>query len=152
MIYLGKNSLIHTRGWIHKYVKSFRTYLRGLFIQISESLSIAIVISSGGSRISPKRGHQLPGGAPTYKFAKFYCMKLKEFGPPGGHALPRVPLRSATDIRVYLEGYWTTPNRSIPTSSNWLHICSFQHVKSIHPREDHEITWLFFQHKKTAVI
>ena len=41
-----------------------------------------------------------PGGAPTYEFAKFpkNCMKLKEFGPPGGR-VPRVPLRSATGGR-----------------------------------------------------
>ena len=34
-------------------------------------------------RISPRRGCQLPRGAPTYDFIKFSqnCMKLKEFGP-----------------------------------------------------------------------
>ena len=30
-------------------------------------------------------------GAPTYNFAK-NCMKLKEFGPPGGHASLAPPL------------------------------------------------------------
>ena len=29
------------------------------------------VENSGGSRISPRRGRQLPGGAPTYDFDKF---------------------------------------------------------------------------------
>ena len=55
---------------------------------------------SGGSRISLRRGRQLPGGAPTYDFAKFpkNCMKLKEFGPPRGGVRPQRPpaLRSAT--------------------------------------------------------
>ena len=36
------------------------------------------IIVSGGSRISPRRGHQLPrGGAPTYDFAKI-SQKLHE--------------------------------------------------------------------------
>ena len=36
-------------------------------------------------------GANSPGGAPTYDFAKFSknCMKLKEFGPPGGGARPK---------------------------------------------------------------
>ena len=49
-------------------------------------------ISSGGSRI-------FPGGAPTPKSAIIFqffaenCMKMKEFGPPGGGARPwRPPL------------------------------------------------------------
>ena len=38
-------------------------------------------------------GANSPGVAPTYEFAKFSqnCMKLKEFGPPGGARVPRVP-------------------------------------------------------------
>ena len=51
-----------------------------------------LLLYSGGSRISPRRGRQLPrGGAPTYDFANFpkNCMKLKEFGPPGGRARPK---------------------------------------------------------------
>ena len=41
---------------------------------------------SGGSRISPRRGRQLPGGAPTYDFAKI-SQKLHEIEriwTPGG--------------------------------------------------------------------
>ena len=42
---------------------------------------------SGGSRISPRRGRQLPRGGLQHiiwpNFPK-NCMKLKEFGPPGG--------------------------------------------------------------------
>ena len=42
-----------------------------------------LTLNSGGSRIFPRRGRQLPGlGAPTYDFPK-NCKKLKEFGPPG---------------------------------------------------------------------
>ena len=38
---------------------------------------MASVIPSGGSRISPRRGRQLPRGAPTHNFAKF-SQKLHE--------------------------------------------------------------------------
>ena len=41
---------------------------------------------SGGSRISPRRGRQLPGGGgANIRFCQIFlknCMKLKEFGPP----------------------------------------------------------------------
>ena len=44
-------------------------------------------VCSGGSRISPRRGRQLPRGGRQHtispKFSK-NCTKLKEFGPPGG--------------------------------------------------------------------
>ena len=54
---------------------------------------------SGGSRISPRMGRQLPGGRQHMILPKFpqSCMKLKEFGPPGGRASLR-PLRSATGL------------------------------------------------------
>ena len=41
---------------------------------------------SGGSRISPRRGRQLPGGRQHTILPNFpkNCMKLKEFGRPGG--------------------------------------------------------------------
>ena len=43
---------------------------------------------SGGSRISPRRGRQLPGGGGRQHMILPYfpknCMKLKEFVPPGG--------------------------------------------------------------------
>ena len=56
---------------------------------------------SGGSRISQRRGCQLPrGGAPTYDFAKI-SQKLHEieriWTPGGGRASPAPPLRSATE-------------------------------------------------------
>ena len=45
-----------------------------------------MVMVSGGSRISPRRGCQLSRGVPTYEFAKFSqkLHELKEFGPQGG--------------------------------------------------------------------
>ena len=50
---------------------------------------------SGGSRISRGGGANSPGGGRQHtilpKFPK-NCMKLKEFGPPGGHASPAPPL------------------------------------------------------------
>ena len=41
---------------------------------------------SGGSRISPRRGANSPGGCQHTILPNFpkNCMKLKEFGPPGG--------------------------------------------------------------------
>ena len=59
-----------------------------------------ISLYSGGSRISPRRGHQLPGGAPTYDFAKI-SQKLHEIEriwTGRGARVPCAPLRSATAI------------------------------------------------------
>ena len=52
-------------------------------------LSRYVDVNSGGSRISPRRGRQLPRGAPTYEFVEF-SQKL--------HEIERIwtPLRSAT--------------------------------------------------------
>ena len=47
---------------------------------------------SGGSRISPRRGRQLPRGGRQHTILPNFpknCMKLKEFGPPGGGARPK---------------------------------------------------------------
>ena len=47
---------------------------------------------SGGSRISPRRGRQLPRGGRQHMILPIFpenCMKLKEFGPPGGGARPK---------------------------------------------------------------
>ena len=49
-----------------------------------------------------------PGGAPTPKIAIIFhifaenCMKMKEFGPPGGARVPGAPLGSANGIRYML--------------------------------------------------
>ena len=48
------------------------------------------------------------GGAPTPKSAIIFqffaenCMKMKEFGPPGGARVPGAPLGSANDIYIYI--------------------------------------------------
>ena len=49
---------------------------------------------SGGSRISPRRGHQLPRGAPTYDFAKFSPKQheIEIIWTPGGLASLVLPL------------------------------------------------------------
>ena len=54
-------------------------------------------MTSGGSRISPRRGHQLPGGHQHTILPNFpkNCMKLKEFGPRGASKI--LLCRSATD-------------------------------------------------------
>ena len=54
-----------------------------------------IWLVSGGSRISPKRGRQLPK---VLLFCNFFCQKLHEnerIWTPGGGARPWRPLRSA---------------------------------------------------------
>ena len=46
-----------------------------------------MTLHSGGSRISPRRGRQLSGGGCQHTILPNFpknCMKLKEFGPPGG--------------------------------------------------------------------
>ena len=50
-------------------------------------------ISSGGSRIFPRGGRQLPKIAIIFHIFAENCMKMKEFGPRGGGARPwRPPL------------------------------------------------------------
>ena len=46
---------------------------------------------SGGSRISPRRGRQLPRGAPTYDFAKFFQKphEIERIWTPRGGARPK---------------------------------------------------------------
>ena len=48
---------------------------------------------SGGSRIFPGGGAPTPKSAIIFQFFAKNCMKMKEFGPPGGGARPwRPPL------------------------------------------------------------
>ena len=60
-----------------------------------------LIKTSGGFRISPRRGRQLPGGGvPTYNFAKI-SQKLHEIERmyvPRGACIPRAPLRSTTEM------------------------------------------------------
>ena len=55
--------------------------------------------TSGGSRISPRRGRQLSRGCQHTILPNFpqNCMKLKEFGPRGGRASKILLCRSATE-------------------------------------------------------
>ena len=65
------------------------------------------LVCSGGSRISSRRGRQLPRGAPTYDFAKF-SQKLHEIeriSTPGGGREGRAPLRSATGLSLMSHQY-----------------------------------------------
>ena len=71
---------------------------RSLDLPLAGKGNNVITLYSGGSRISPRRGRQLPGGwgwgrqhTILPNFPK-NCMKLKEFGPP---------LRSATALDRY---------------------------------------------------
>ena len=60
-----------------------------LFGKLSARARITI---SGGSRISPRRGRQLPrGGAPTYDFAKFSpkLHEIERIWAPRGGARPK---------------------------------------------------------------
>ena len=53
---------------------------------------------SAGSRISLRR--ETPQGGTNIQFCQIFpknCIKLKEFGPPGGACVPHAPLRSATE-------------------------------------------------------
>ena len=71
------------------------------------------VDSSGGSRISQRRGRQPQSGVPTYYLAIFQktAWKWKNFGP-GGATRPMRPLRSAT-------GFYTFPhNLEVGPSQN----------------------------------
>ena len=51
--------------------------------------------TSGGSRIFPRGVRQLPKVLLFFNFFAENCMKMKEFGPPGGARVPGAPLGSA---------------------------------------------------------
>ena len=56
--------------------------------------------SSGGSRISPRRGRQLRRGAPTYDFAKIFPKTAWNWKNLDRGGVPHAPLRSATGYIV----------------------------------------------------
>ena len=73
------------------------------------SCMLHLCVYSGGSRISPRRGRQLPGGAPTYDFAKF-SQKLHEIERiwtpgEGGGASKILLCRFATGL-VCFDSFW----------------------------------------------
>ena len=59
-----------------------------------------ITYSSGGSRIFPRGGRQLPKWVCLFIIFAENCMKMKEFGPPGGVRVPGAPpwIRQCIDI------------------------------------------------------
>ena len=80
-------------------------FLHSIVILGLESKSESVSESETGDVIKPVADPGFPrrGGAnspawgrgvPTYDFANFpkNCMKLKDFGPPGGVRVPRAPL------------------------------------------------------------
>ena len=75
---------------------------------------------SGGSRISPRRGRQLPGGCQHTILPNFSknCMKLKEFGPSSKILL----CKSATDY-VWIGIYSVSINRYLLRGSNENILC-----------------------------
>ena len=93
----GWKTLPGSKGWIQarydiKCIMGF--YIALCTVQTTQG-QVTIVFQW---RISSRRGRQLPGGGRQHtnlpNFPK-NCMKLKEFGPPGGRS-PCSPLRSAT--------------------------------------------------------
>ena len=60
--------------------------------------SLVITIISGGSKISPRRGRQLPGGA-NIRFCQIFpkLHEIERIWAPRGACIPHAPLRSATD-------------------------------------------------------
>ena len=48
-------------------------------------------LTSGGSRIFPGGGAPTPKSAIIFQFFAENCMKMKEFGPPGGARVPGAP-------------------------------------------------------------
>ena len=49
------------------------------------------IITSGGSRIFPRGGAPTPKSSIIFQFFAENCMKMKEFGPPGGARVPGAP-------------------------------------------------------------
>ena len=75
--------------------KECQSYILSNFWKAHEMFKKTGSVVSGGSRISPRRGRQLPGGGHQHKILPYFpknCMKLKEFGPPGGRASLAPPL------------------------------------------------------------
>ena len=72
---------------------------------------------SGGSRISPRRGRQLPRGAPTYDFAKF-SQKLHEIEriwPPGRRTSLAPPLDPPLEIKGLILAIYPTEFTKLKT-------------------------------------
>ena len=96
--------------WLQKIPTSGNSYIlissskNKFFTTMSGKASI----HSGRSRIFLSGVHQLPKVLLFCIFFTENCMKMKEFGPPGGHASLASPLRSANDS-VWLVAIDTYP-------------------------------------------
>ena len=87
-------------------------------------------MTSGGSRISPRRGCQLPGGEPTYDFAKF-SQKLNEIEKiwtPGG---------GGTRVKFY---YVDPPLLTVVAAVHVLFLTVLQLLS--HPKQAHIVVKL----------
>ena len=92
MRYLQKSSSITPDSDLKKKLEIHFNFLWGTIISGQRRISPSTLsyinpsATTGGSRISPRRGRQLPGGRQHTNLPNFpkNCMKLKEFGPPGG--------------------------------------------------------------------
>ena len=75
---------------------------------------------SGGSRIFPRGVRQLPKVLLFFNFFPENCMKMKEFGPPGGR-VPGAPLRSANEYVVLLPNLTFEIVLQFHQTHIWLH-------------------------------
>ena len=73
------------------------------------------IICSSGSRISPKRGRQLPGGGgePTYDFVNFFRKLHENEKKFGRRASPAPTLRSATDFVTWCREFLGTTEEDL---------------------------------------
>ena len=65
--------------------------VQGVGKTVLDDSSTVHTVSSGGSRIFPGGGRQLPKRVREPIFLVENCMKMKEFWPPGGARVPGAP-------------------------------------------------------------
>ena len=87
---------------------------------------------SGGSRISPRTGRQLPGGSQHMILPNFpkNCMKLKGFGPPGGRASLALPLDPP--LLLYLMSHLSVGWWCVWNIIHWLMVKEEIHCNQVH--------------------
>ena len=107
----------------------FNAFVRHLLRSQKMPPRVAEHIASGGSRSFPRGGGaNSPGGRQHMILPNFpkNCMKLKEFGPPGGRASKILLCRSATDC-----GSWMAPV-NLWCYSHWRFDCMLFIVGTTH--------------------
>ena len=81
---------------------------------------------SGGSRIFPRGGRQLPKWVCLFIIFAENCMKMKEFGPQGGRASLAPPLGSANAVGCVQSAcqpymlWW--PPLAVSTGCGWVYV------------------------------